>query len=259
MALASSVAPGNALVFLESVDGSGRRPAAGEALRQAVAAAGGETRELRAPREGQLAAWIEARARERSVRLGRGAAQVLAERVGGFVREGDVDRRRQGQMAVGELEKLALFRPGSEVSADDVRELVPEAIPGSAWALLDAIAERKARQAATLLDRLLESTPEPVLVTMLHRRLRELLEVVDRLGAGEAPGSLVRSMHLNPYRARRLVEQAHAWTAGELEQALEGLLELDVAVKGADGRVSTDAQRRAAFMLWVVERIPAAR
>jgi DNA polymerase III delta subunit len=193
------------------------------------------------------------------VHLGRGAAAVLAERVGGFVREGDVDRRRQGQMAVRELEKLALYRPGAEVSADDVRELVPEAIPGSAWALLDAIAERRTRPAVTILDRLLESTPEPLLVTMLHRRLRELLEVVDRLGAGEPPGSLVRSMHLNPYRAKHLVEQAHAWTAGDLERALEGLLELDAAVKGADGRVATDAQRRAAFMLWIVEAIPAAR
>jgi DNA polymerase III delta subunit len=49
-ALVSGVAPGNALVFLESVDGSGKRPASGEALRRVVAEAGGETRELEAPR-----------------------------------------------------------------------------------------------------------------------------------------------------------------------------------------------------------------
>ncbi len=253
--LIGDVAPGNGLVFLESVDGSGRRAAGGEALREAVDAAGGETRELKAPRQGELAAWIDARARERSVTLGRGAAQALAERVGGFVREGDIDRRRQGQLAVAELDKLALYRPGAEVSADDVRELVPEAVPGSAWALLDAIAERRARQAAGMLDHLLDTTPEPVLVAQLHRRLRDLLEVADRLSAGETPGSLVRSMRLNPYRAKRLAGQASAWTRDELERALDGLLELDVAVKGADGRVTTDAQRRASFVLWVVDRV----
>lgn len=255
IAILGSVAPGNALVFLESVDGSGRRPAALDALRAAVVAAGGDAREFKAPKEGQLAAWIEQRARERHIRLGRRAAQALAERVGGFVREGDVDRRRQGQLAVGELEKLALYRPDAEVTPEDVRELVPEAVPGSTWAFLDAIAARRPRPASELLERLLESTPEPVLVVQTHRRLRELIEVADRLATGATPGSLVRSMKLKPFRAEKLVEQARAWTLPELETALEGLLALDVAVKGADGTLTTDAQRRLAFVLWITERV----
>ena len=63
IALLASVAPGNGLVFLEPTDGSNRRPAALTALEAAVRDAGGEARELRAPKEGQLAAWVEARAR----------------------------------------------------------------------------------------------------------------------------------------------------------------------------------------------------
>jgi DNA polymerase-3 subunit delta len=258
-ALLGAVAPGNALVILDPVDGSGRRPAAVDALREAIRAAGGEAREFKAPKEGQLAAWIDQRARERSIRLGRGAAQVLAERVGGFVREGDVDRRRQGQLAVGELEKLALYRPDAEISPDDVRELVPEAVPGSTWALLDAIASRRSRQATELLERLLGSTPEPVLIVVIHRRLRELIEVVDRLASGETPGSLVRSMKLKPFRAEKLVEQAHRWTLPELTAALDGLLALDVAVKGADGSATTEGQRHLAFLLWVAERVSPGR
>jgi DNA polymerase III delta subunit len=254
-ALLGAVAPGNALVFLDEVDGSGRGPAAVDALREAVRAAGGDTREFKAPKEGQLAAWIEQRARERSIRLGRGAAQVLAERVGGFVREGDIDRRRQGLLAVGELEKLALYRPNAEIEPDDVRELVSEAVPGSTWALLDAIANRRIRQATELLERLLGSTPEPVLVVVIHRRFRELIEVADRLESGEAPASLVRSMKLKPFRAEKLVEQARHWTLPELMAALDGLFALDVAVKGADGTATTEGQRRLAFLLWATERV----
>lgn len=255
VAILGSVAPGNALVFLESVDGSGRRPAALDRLREAVAAAGGEVREFKAPKEGELAAWISRQAAERGLRLGRGVAQLLAERIGGFVHEGDIDRRRQSQLAIAELEKLALYRPAAEVTPDDVRALVPEAIPGSTWAFLDAVGGRRVRPASELLERLLGSTPEPVLIVQLHRRLRELTEVVDRLTAGEPPGSLVRSMKLQPFRAQKLVEQARAWTLPELEAALEGLLELDVAIKGADGRTVTDAQRRLAFALWIAERV----
>src|SRR5204862_8036096 len=145
------VAAGNGLVFLEPTDGSNRRPAALLAVQKAIATAGGETRELKALKEGQLAAWIEARAREREMTLGPGAAREVATRVGGFVREGDVDRRRQGQLAVAELDKLALYRPEGPVSIDDVRELVAEVVPGSAWAFLDAIGLRRASVALGLL------------------------------------------------------------------------------------------------------------
>lgn len=252
-ALLATVAPGNALVFLESIDGASRRSAVTAPLREAVAAAGGEVRECRAPRAGELAAWIGVQARERSIRLAPRAARALAERVGGFVREGDVDRRRQGQLAMAELEKLALYRLEGEIAPDDVRELVAEAVPGSTWAFLDAVAERRSGQAAESLARLVESTPPQVLVVHLHRRLRELIEVADRRAAGETEASLVRSMHLKPFRAETLARQARAWTMPELERALDGLLEIDVALKGADGRTVTDAQRRLAFVLWLGE------
>jgi DNA polymerase-3 subunit delta len=249
-AVLRALAPGNALVFLEPSDG-GRRSAALEQLEAAVRAAGGEAREFRAPREGQLAAWIEARAAERGMRLAPGAAKELAGRVGGFVREGDVDRRGQAALAVAELEKLALYRPGEPVTETDVRALVAEVVPGSTWALLDAVAERSPRVAGPLLDRLLETTPEPVILVQLHRRIRELIEVADHLAAGASPGSLVRTLGLKPFRVEKLVGQARRWRMDELEHALEGLLELDAAVKGASGAGSTDRQRRLSFALWV--------
>jgi DNA polymerase III subunit delta len=254
-ALAGAVAPGNGLVFLEPTDGSNRRPAALVALQKAVAAAGGETGELKAPKEGQLAAWVEARARERRISLGPGAARELATRIGGFVREGDVDRRRQGQLAVTELDKLALYRPAGQISVDDVRTLVAEVVPGSAWAFLDAVALRRTGRALELLDRLLESTPELVVMVQLHRRIRELIEVADHLAAGATPGSLVRTMGLKPFRAEKLVEQARAWTQEELDEALGSLVEFDATIRGAPGTAVGDAQRRLAFVLWVGEKV----
>jgi DNA polymerase III delta subunit len=247
------IAPGNGLVFLESSDGS-RRAKALEDLAAAVVAAGGDLRELKAPREGQLAGWIEARARERAIALGPGAAKELATRVGGFVREGDVDRRRQGQLAVNELDKLGLYRPGAAVSVDDVRALVAEAIPGSAWAFLDAVAARRVGRALELLERLQADTHELVILAQLHRRIRELLVVADHLATGTRPGDLVRILKLKPYRAEKLVEQARTWTPDELARALEGLLEVDAIVRGADG-AHDEAQQHLALTLWVAERV----
>lgn len=259
------LAEGNGLVIAEETD-SGRKDPPSKALADVVRAAGGEVRRLEAPREGGLAAWLETRARERGISLGPGAARELATRVGGFVREGDVDRRQQGRLAVTELEKVALRHvtageldgsPGGEgtVSVDDVRDLVAEAIPGSIWAFVDAVGMRQRTRSLELLERLLEATPEPVLLAVLHRRIRELLEVADRLAAGETPGSLVRSMRLQPFRAETLARQARAWTIEELAAALEGLLELDALVKGVGGAVAGDAAVRLAFDLWVADRV----
>jgi len=255
------LADGNGLVVAEETD-SGKKDPPSKALSEAVRAAGGEIRRFEAPREGGLAAWLEARARERGIVLGPGAARELATRVGGFVREGDVDRRQQGRLAVTELEKLAVrhatdgSRDGNgTVSIDDVRDLVAEAVPGSIWGFVDAVGMRQRVRSLELLERLLEATPEPVLLAVLHRRIRELLEVADRLAAGETPGSLVRSMRLQPFRAETLARQARAWTIDELAAALESLLELDARVKGVGGAVAGDAAVRLAFDLWLADRV----
>ncbi len=268
------IADGNGLVVAEETD-SGKKDPPAKALADAIRAAGGEVRRFEAPREGALGAWIEARARERGIALGPGAARELATRVGGFVREGDVDRRNQGRLAVMELEKLDLLHrepdppagdpaaatsrltASAAVTVEDVRALVPEAVPGSIWAFVDAVGMRQRNRALELLERLFDETPEPVLLAVLHRRLRELIEVADRLASGESPGSLVRSMHLQPFRAETLARQARAWTVGELADALEGLLELDARVKGVGGATAGDSQIRLAFDLWVSDRVAA--
>lgn len=250
-----TVAPGNALVFIEQGDAGNRRAKALAELEAAVLRAGGEARAFLAPSYGQLPGWLVARATERGLVLEPPAAKELARRVGGFVREADVDRQRMGALAVAELEKLAIYRAGAPITEDDVRALVAEVIPDSTWALLDAVADRRPAVAGPLLDRLLETQPEPVLLAVLHRRIRELIEVADHLDAGATPGSLVRTLSLKPFRAENLARQARRWTLPELDRALDGLLDLDAMVKGVPGMGSTDAQRRLAFALWVSERV----
>ena len=251
-----SVAPGNGLVFLAPRDTARPRPSAGlDALRAAVVEAGGEVVEVVTPRPDRFPGWIVEQARERGMDVAPDAAREMAERIGAHVREGDVDRSRMSRLAVGELEKLALYAPGRQVTADDVRALVPEATPASMWAFLDAVAERPPARIGAALGPILEATPEPVLVAALHRRLRDLIEVADRLDAGESVPSLVRSMHIKEYPARKLASQVRRWRTDELVAALEGLADLDAIVKGE--QAVSEAQRRLAFTMWIRDRIVA--
>jgi DNA polymerase III delta subunit len=253
LATLGAVAPGNALAFLEPTDGSARRPRSLEELAAAVSALGGEVRQFVAPKEAAMARWISERAAERRIAIEPAAADLLARRVGGFVREGDVDRRRQGQLAVAELEKVALYRLEAPIRREDVEALVADAIPGSTWALLDAVGSRRTRDAVDVLDRVLDASAEPLVLSMLHRRIRDLIAVLDAQLRGESLQEAARTMKLKEYPARKLWEQAHGWRPEELDAALEGLLELDATLKGeaaVDGR-----RRRLAFVLWIAGHV----
>src|ERR1035437_5040957 len=200
----------------------------------------------------QMARWIGDRAKERDIRIAPAAAALLAERVGANVKERDVDRRRQGELAVSELEKLALYRLDGQIGPDDVKALVADAVPGSTWAFLDAVGMRRADVAAQLAERL-DDVPSPLLVTHLHRRIKQLIDVADLLATGTPARDLVRILKLNPYVAEKLAEQARTWALPELDAALAGLLELDAQLKGHIG--GTDLRRRAAVSLWIAERV----
>jgi DNA polymerase III delta subunit len=257
LAVIPVVADGNALVIVEQTQSGAKYPGQTK-LAEAIRGAGGPVRGIESPKEGALAAWVDSEARDRGIRLAVGAAKELATRVGGFVREGDAERRDQTRRASMELDKLALYRPDSVVSPDDVRALVAEAVPGSAWALADAVAERDASKALNLLDTLAESMAEPVIVVVLHRRIRELLELLDRMPRAKSLAAAALAMGIkSEFRARRLAEQARKWRPDELIAAIDGLLELDAVVKGAPGRGGGDAQHRLAFALWIGDHVAA--
>jgi DNA polymerase III delta subunit len=243
----ATVAAGNGLAFLDTVDGTARRPASLENLRKAVEAAGGEIREFKAPTQDGMARWIADRAREREIRISPPATAELARRVGANVRERDINRSRQGEMAVAELEKLALYRLDGQIGPEDVKALVAEAVPGSAWAFLDAVGMRRPDVAADLAEKL-DDVPGPVLLVQLHRRVKELIDIADLLAIGTPAAALVRTLKLNPYRAEKLAEQARTWTLPELDAAMAGLLEMDADLKNG-------SRRRAANSLWIAEKV----
>jgi competence protein ComEC len=252
VAALGTMAPGNAIAIVEAT-ASGIRQAPHKALVDAITAVGGVVQVARSPKGGALMTWIETEARRRGLVLATGAARELASRVGGFVQENDAKRGHQTRLAAMELDKLALYRPEAPVSVEDVRALTAEAIPSSLWGLADAVGMRRVARATELLERHLDTTPEPLVITVLYRRIRELLEVADRLASGEEPQRLPVSMELKPYRAERLVEQARTWTVDELVTALDALVELDAMTRGMPGTPQGGAQHRLAFGVWLLE------
>jgi DNA polymerase III delta subunit len=260
LAAMDGIAPGNGLAMIALDDGSGRRPKTIDDLGAAVRTRGGRALSFRTPTQGNMQRFIGERARALGIDIEPKAAQRLGERIGASVREGDVDRRRQAQSAVAELEKLALYRPGERIVESDVDALVPETIPGTTWGFLDAVAARRTADAAAFLARLFaDGAPLPLLTVQLHRRIRSLIEAREHLVAGGQPSSLPRILGMKEFPARKLAEHARAWSLDELDDALQGLFELDVTTKGLEGVAASETEAQLALELWLYERVrPAA-
>jgi DNA polymerase III delta subunit len=62
-------------------------------------------------------------------------------------------------------------------------------------------------------------------------------------------------MGIHSYRAEQLAVQARRWTLAELENALDGLVDLDATVKNAPGYGASEAQRRLAFTMWLADKV----
>lgn len=263
LALVTAVPTGNGLCVTDLIASGARGPAGRGALHDAIRDAGGAVQEFRVPGPGQLEPWLMKRGAELEIELEPAAARVLAERVGGHIRESDVDRRRRTELANAELEKLALYKPGGRISAADVEALVAETVPGSTWAFLDALGTRAGAQATMLAERLLaDGAPLPVLVSQMHRRLRDLLLVREHLDAGSKPPQIVKALKLQPFRAQKLSEQARSWSVGSLEAAIADLLALDLRSKGIalDGSTLQMSDRIDALSLqtWIARHAGAA-
>ncbi len=179
-------------------------------------------REFRIPREDQLAGWIVQRVGKQGRRIAPEAAEALAAFVGR-------DLRRLDQ----EIGKLITY-VGAErpLTLADVEALVPDTREASLFEFTDAVAQRDARRGMSILRRLLdEGYPPLVLLTMLARQVRILLQVKELQGQGYPAPRMARELGLHPYVVEKALRQALSLSFPTLERMHRLLLEADLAIK----------------------------
>jgi DNA polymerase-3 subunit delta len=132
----------------------------------------------------------------------------------------------------GEVEKLAAWAGDDEVEPADLDRLIAPAEDTPAWALGDGLGSRDVSATLAVVESMLEQD-EPFRVASRladHatkiRAAHALLD--DDLGAAE----IATRLGLKPFPARKLVDQARNFGAGEAGRAVVRLAALDYAIKG---------------------------
>jgi DNA polymerase III subunit delta len=133
-----------------------------------------------------------------------------------------------------EVEKLALWAGGEEVTADHVEEMVLPRGPVKPWTLTDAWSERNVAGVLIAAQRMLRRGDTPsgvawklgdhVALVAACRRF-----AAEGIGAAEAAKRLKRR---SEFPVRKAYGAAESWGDKELAAALVRLAELDVALKG---------------------------
>lgn len=138
----------------------------------------------------------------------------------------------------GEVEKLATWARGDEVTETDVETLVAPRAESPPWNLTDAWGARDVGGVLRAAERMLERTGDPPsrtiprLVGSLTNHVRRA-RAAHRLEAqGLSPADAAARLGMKPYPAQKLYGQIRNYSAAELDAALIRLAQLDHALKG---------------------------
>jgi len=215
----------------------GKKPAK---LAKAVEKAGGEVLTYDAPRDRDLPARLVADAAERGFALELAAARLLVERMGASTIR-----------LANELDRLALWADGGEVTLADLESMVVDTSEEAKWTLSDAVVERRADSAVLAAERLI-SQGEGVtgLVYAVSSRLRQAHEALTGLEAGRPPKQVASSLQMHPYAATMLVKRLRGASLDELRAGIATFADLEVWCRGGsdyeESVALTLAVRRAA-------------
>jgi DNA polymerase-3 subunit delta len=177
-----------------------------------------------APRQQDLPAFIEQRARRRDVVIDPDAAQLLADLVGADV--GSIERS---------LEKVSLHAgAGQVVTSDDVEAMVAPTRVHSIFELTDAIGSRDLGKATLLLRNAIGGGASALAVlSMITRQFRLILQVKTMRERGASSRDIASMVRIPPFLADSLVAQARRYEINELVGALEAALRADVRLKSS--------------------------
>jgi len=177
--------------------------------------------EFKALAQADVAGWILRRAPRYGMTIQARAVAVLAQLVG-----------NQLWLLDTELQKLATYANGREVSDDDVRQLVSFARDPNIFAMVDAVVEGRTRDSLDLLHRLLQDGEAPQrLLAVVARQYRLLLMAKELLEQRVRPPEISATLGVQGFVIQRLVQQAPLYTIDKLRRAYRLLLDADLSVK----------------------------
>ncbi len=182
----------------------------------------GQAIEFARLRSADLNRWLLKQAARAGKKMAPAAADLIINRVG-----------QSMTLLNNELQKLIAYTGESGmITREDVLQTTPRLVEENIFAVVDALGERRAKRAlAGIRDLLAAGEPPPVILAMVARQFRLLLQVKELAAAGAQAAEISKQLGIPPFVAKKIIAQSANFSFGQIEQTLEQLLEFDVAIK----------------------------
>ena len=174
------------------------------------------------PYEASLIPWVKRRARSMGYELQAEAARKMVDRVG----------PKPGILAQ-ELEKVITYAGKSKtVSGEMVAELVGEIKMENAFALTEALKERRSEKALLLLRNQLDHGEEPLkILGLIAWQFRTLWEVKCHEARKLGPKKIAELMGAKPFMVEKALQHTKNFSQETLKNGLKNLFEADLELK----------------------------
>lgn len=170
----------------------------------------------------EISRWLAKQARLNGKSLDSGAAEELISRAGNSL-----------SVLLNEIQKVILYSgERKQITVEDIKQVTVPQLEESIFSVLDALAERRcARALQGIRDLLVAKQPPQVILAMIGRQFRLILQAKELLATGYPEGEAAKSLGIHPFAARKIISQCRHFEHGQVVNVLEHLLELDVQVK----------------------------
>lgn len=186
-----------------------------------------QTQEFNMPGRRELPGWIiqetkkQAEAYKKHIKIEPAAAVRLAEMVGENTR-----------IAAQEIDKLLEYVDFErDVTVEDVEKVSIVSAQQDVFALVDALGNKNGRQAQHVLQILLQNEDPFSLWGMVIRQFRLLLQAREVMDGGGGQDDIARELHVHPFVAGKLTNQAREFSLKGLEDIYHRFLDLDEGIK----------------------------
>lgn len=180
-----------------------------------------------APKERDLAVWVRNEVSSRRKAIDDDAIEKLIELVGTDMLH-----------LQSEIEKLCFYIGEEErIPASIIEDLVPKTLEQDAFKLLNAYIAGDKSTAISIYHDLIRQKQEPIaLVALLASQVRLMSNVYYLQSKGYHGQQIAKTLKVNPYRVKRIVEDRHQVKDQQLLKALYGLSEVDLQLKSLSGK-----------------------